>query len=83
MTQEGVIKPEDVLELLRQQPFRPFRIHMSDGSSHEVRHPELALVFPRRVVVAVPSPRREGLMQDLHYCAILHITRLEELADAS
>ena len=40
------------------------------------------MVFSRRVVIGVPSSKREGLMQDLHSCAILHITRLEELADA-
>jgi len=63
------------------EPFVPFRINMSDGKSYDIRHPELALVFPRHVVVAVPSEHRAGLMQDLHYCAILHITRLEALAD--
>ena len=82
MPQEGVIKPEDILALVRRQPFKPFRIHMSDGVSYDIRHPELVLVFPRRVVVVIPSDHREGLMQDLHYCAILHITRREELADA-
>ena len=82
MAHEGVIKPDDILELLRQRPFQPFRIHLSDGSGHDVSHPEQALVFPGRVLVAVPSDRKPGLMQDLHYCSILHITRLELLAEA-
>ena len=55
---------------------------LPDGSGHDVRHPELALVFPRHVVVAVPHADRAGLMQDLHYCSILHIARLEVFAGA-
>ena len=76
-----MIGPDDVLRLVRQQPFRPFRIHMTDGATFDIRRPELAWVFPRRVVVGIPHERK-GLLQDMHYCAILHITRLEELADA-
>lgn len=77
-----MLTPDDILKLVRQQPFRPFRIHLSDGASYEIRHPELAVVFPRRVEIMVPSPRKPGLMEDSHHCAIMHITRLEELADA-
>ena len=36
------------------KPFRPFRIHMADGSSVPVRHPEMLLRTPqgRTIVVA-------------------------------
>ena len=41
------MRPQDILELLRTKPFRPFRIRMSDGQHFEVRHPELAMVDQR------------------------------------
>jgi hypothetical protein len=78
---DGVITADDILRLVRRQPFVPFRIHMSDGTSYEVRHPELVWVLARRLCIAVPS-QRDGVIQDIHYCAMLHITRLEELAHA-
>ena len=36
--------PNDFRELLTRAPFEPFRIHLSNGMSHEVRHPEMAAV---------------------------------------
>jgi hypothetical protein len=34
---------QDVLEMLNQRPFLPFRIHVSDGTVSEIRHPEMSL----------------------------------------
>jgi hypothetical protein len=31
----------ELIERIKAQPFRPFRIVTSDGEGHEVRHPEL------------------------------------------
>ncbi len=82
MTDEAMFRPEDVLELVRRRPFVPFRIYMSDGSQYEVSHPEQVMVSVRTVQVGVPSERRPGVMQNIHLCAIMHISRLEPLADA-
>lgn len=82
MAQEGVFKADDFIDRLQEQPFIPFRIHMSDGSHYDVPHPELAIVFPRHLAVMIPSARRPGLMQKLRRCGIIHITRLENLAEA-
>jgi len=78
----GSVTPDDILRRTRKQPFRPFRIHMSDGACFDVSHPELAIVFHRRVTVLVPSGQREGLMATEHDCAFLHMTRIEDLAEA-
>jgi len=32
----------DLLEQLRQRPFLPFRIQVSDGTSHDIYHPDQA-----------------------------------------
>lgn len=41
---------EDLERRLRTRPFRPFRIHLTDGASYEVRHPEMCLLGRRRLV---------------------------------
>lgn len=72
------MKPEDVLQLLRHRPFEPFRIHVSDGSTFEIRHPELAMVERSKVIIGVPgSEGLEGPVERSIFCALMHITRLE------
>ena len=48
--------PEAIHKHLRRQPFQPFKIFLSDGAVHEVRHPEMVFVMRREVVIALPRP---------------------------
>ena len=82
MAQEGMFKSDDILEWVRRSPFEPFRLCMSDGRVFDVRHPELALVSRRFVMVVEHSDQTPGLVERLHDCAIIHIARLERLAEA-
>ncbi len=82
MPPKGVIRAQDVAALTQRRPFKPFRIHMSDGSCLDVRHPELAMLMSDRMVIGVPSATQAGFVDELQYCSIMHITRLEELAEA-
>jgi hypothetical protein len=34
----------EVLDYVKDQPFRPFRILMNSGRSYEIRHPEMVRV---------------------------------------
>jgi hypothetical protein len=64
---------------LVRQPFRPFRIWLSDGQSLEVRHPDMCMVAPNIVFVGIPHPDEEGLVVQITDCAMLHITRIEPI----
>ncbi|MCI0462026.1 MAG: hypothetical protein L0Z62_34170 [Gemmataceae bacterium] len=44
----------DFIELLQRQPFQPLRLHLSNGTTYDIRHPEMALV--RSSVVWVNFP---------------------------
>jgi hypothetical protein len=35
---------EDLIELLAERPFIPLRIYLSNGRTHDIRHPEMAIV---------------------------------------
>lgn len=58
-------------ELLRRRPFEPFLVRLSNGESHPVRHPELALVTKSKLVIAEPETDRVVI------CALLHIASVE------
>ncbi len=74
------MSPQDIIELLRTVPFEPFRIRMSDQSSYEVRHPDMAIVERSKVIVAVPGPKgTDGPAERTVRCALIHITRTEAL----
>ncbi len=78
------MRPDDVLRMLRTQPFRPFRISLSDGQQYEVRHPDNAIVSRSTVLVGVPGPRGpDGPAERVVTCALVHITRMEALDGAS
>ena len=42
---------DDLRSLLRAQPFSPFTIHLSDGRSFEIHHPDYLIVPPERSVI--------------------------------
>ena len=75
-----MISPARIRELLGRKPFRPIRIYLSDGSHHDVPHPEFAWVFGGRVFVGVPNKRSTESDDRVKELAVLHITRIEELA---
>jgi hypothetical protein len=68
----------DVLEMLQRRPFQPFRIHVSDGTVYEIRHPEMMAVSRSRALVFFP-PKGLALpaLERYEVVALLHITRLE------
>ena len=47
------MRPQQIQAHLRKQPFVPFRLFLSDGSSYDVRHPEMAAVSRAEVVVGL------------------------------
>ena len=49
------MNPEDIIELFRQQPFLPFVVHMNNGSTFEVRHPEQAMLHGEVLHVSTGS----------------------------
>lgn len=75
-----MIRPEDIRELLRKQPFQPFRMHMSNGQSYDVNHPELAMVTRATIVVAKPIPGSvEPIGEGIHLVSVLHVNNIELL----
>lgn len=71
--------PEELLALVRRRPFVPFRIHLTDGTVYEVRHPELVMPGRRAAIIGFPADPDEPLYQRHETVALIHIVRLEPL----
>ena len=67
----------EVKEHLSTRPFVPFRIHLSDGSSYDVPHPEFVLVTKWAVHLALGG--EDELPEKVVRCAVGHITRIGEI----
>lgn len=64
---------ETIREYLRREPFEPFVIRMSNGETHEIRHPECGFVMKTRVIVYYPDDDRSVT------CSLVHINSVETL----
>jgi hypothetical protein len=73
----------ELLRMLRQRPFVPFRIHLDDGTVYEVRHPELVMVSTATAHVYFPDPGQPGLFVSWEVVALRHVTRLEPMQVAA
>jgi hypothetical protein len=74
------MRTADMNELLRRQPFRPFRIHLSNGTSYDIQHPELAVVGRTTMFIGIPAPDMPTATYD-HFAIVtlLHINNVEPL----
>jgi hypothetical protein len=68
---------EHIKQLMDAQPFKPFRICMSDGKTYDVPNHDTAFVTRHYVEVGIDQDAY-GIAEHLDRCAIIHITRLQE-----
>jgi len=68
-------------EYMDAKPFRPFRVHLSDGKSYEVPNHDAAFVTQSKIEIGLDL-NEKGIAKRSVYCAILHITQIEELQTA-
>ena len=75
------MRSTQVRDHLRTEPFQPIRVHMSDGSSYDIRHPEMAFVTTNQVIIAL-GVAEDDLPDRVVFCDPMHITRIERLDGA-
>ncbi|MFN0066812.1 MAG: hypothetical protein ACKVYV_04160 [Limisphaerales bacterium] len=74
-----MITARNIRELLDARPFKPFRIFLTDGSSHDIPHPEFGWVFGGRIFVGEAAGPGIESGTGVRQLAILHVARVEEL----
>lgn len=74
------MRSDDLLRLLRQQPFQPLRIYLSSGITHEIHHPELALVGRSTLQLEMIAPGAAvALVAPVFIVSLVHIVQVELL----
>jgi hypothetical protein len=72
------MEAEEIHRTLKRQPFEPIRIHISDGASYDVTHPDQVIVTKRWSYIGLGGTDG-GPFQNSAVVTNLHITRLEPL----
>ncbi len=70
------MSPQDLLELLRAEPFVPFEMQVSTGERFTIRHPENLLVGRTRCYLPIFD---DGIVERMVYVALVHIVKIELL----
>lgn len=65
------MKREDFEILLKRRPFTPFRLHFSNGATHDVTHPGV-LLSDRVAAIAIGD--------SIWMVAMMHVVEVEPLA---
>jgi hypothetical protein len=72
--------PDDVQRRLRQRPFQPFVMYLTDGSQYEVRHPELILLGRRSLILGLTSDPDQTVYERAIDIDLLHVVCMEASA---
>ena len=73
---------DDLHNFTRRRPFQPFRIHTTDATTYDVRHPDQAIPLRSRVVIGVGGDG--SIPEAVEHLSLIHVVRIEELpADPS
>lgn len=77
------MRAEELLELIRVRPFVPLRVHMTDGQTYDIRHPDQVLVLRGRVDIGVGADPATGVLDRVEHCSLLHVVRVEQIGEGS
>jgi len=74
---------QDLRERVQQRPFQPFRMVLTEGTTYEVRHPELIMLGKRAAVIGISRDAAQTLFDSTVLVDLFHIVRLEALDGAA
>jgi len=73
------MRAEELRDLLRRKPFVPIRLHLTDGTTYEVRHPEMAMLTRSTVEIGLEHEEGSGIAEQVVCCSLGHIVRIEHV----
>ena len=72
---------EDLRTTVHRQPFEPFRLVLTTGEAHEVRHPDLIMVGQRSAIIGLTkNPDATAYDKGTIKVDLLHILAIQNLA---
>ncbi|MGH7128883.1 MAG: hypothetical protein ACREIV_09955 [Planctomycetaceae bacterium] len=73
------MSPHEMRDTLRQQPFSPFRLIMTDGIGYDIRHPDLLMIGVSSAMVGLTARPDEPYYERTVKIDLAHIVHLEPL----
>jgi hypothetical protein len=73
--------PQEIKKALEEQPFIPFRLHLSDGTAWDVTDRNQAYVDMLYVSVGINPDSETGLFRKSIRISPNHVTRLEPMPE--
>jgi hypothetical protein len=77
------MEPEELQRLLRQRPFQPFRVHLREGQTYDVRYPKLTLVSRTTLAIGFPDASNPDMADEVVLVTPADIQRVELLPAAA
>ncbi len=76
-----MIDAQQIKDRMKSQPFKPFRLCLSDGKTFDITNHDAAFVKRNAIEIGLDADT-DGLAERFVECAIIHITRIEDLVAA-
>ena len=77
------MSPIDLLQAVRRRPFEPFRLEVADGTTYDVRHPELVMVGLGALIIGIPAPAQtQPVYERAETVSLGHVVKLVPLGTA-
>ncbi len=72
--------PQDIISLLRADPFEPFSVWLTDGAKFDIHNPVFALVDYSKLTLGLPTNQSaDRPAERTVYLGLSHITRIEPI----
>ena len=77
------MRPDELIELVRNRPFSPLRLHVAGGKTYDIHHPDQIIVLRGRVDIGVGADPETGAVERVEHVSLWHVVRVENLAAPS
>lgn len=74
-----MITPPQILNYVKAEPFRPFRLRMASGKSFDIRHPEMVKVGKTFVMVFSFEPGESEVVEKWETVSLMLIESVSHL----
>jgi hypothetical protein len=73
----------DLQSAARRQPFEPFRVVLTTGTTYDIRHPDLIMVGRRAAIIGITSDQAGTAFDRTIKVDLFHVVGIEELPSPS
>jgi hypothetical protein len=79
-----MIDAMDLYRTLHRKPFQPFRVHLTDGRSYDIRYERNSVVGTTFFVIGIPAPEDpEFIAERTIRVSLEMIDRVEDLGEST